>query len=337
MSLSHVTIEQADRLVAATLLARRHAADRARDRRLPLLYESPDAVLPLIDRLLDSPGGAGVIAWRDGRPVAFLAGLTRTPSPYSYSALFQRPRSAVIPYHGFALSSGEDAEILRELYGVLSAGWVRCGYFSHYIELPALDFTASEAFASLGFGRDITLAARPVAAPVAAADAVAVVIQQAGSEDLDTIMRLSNLLAEHHALAPCFLPHLHEPDAEARELVRGFLVDPANAHMLAYRDGEALGMQTFTPPTMMPALATPERAIYLFDGVVDPRVRGSGIGRALLAEAMAWAQTAGYAVCALHFLAANLSGARFWQRHGFTPLTHRLCRQVDERIAWAVP
>ena len=33
-------------------------------------------------------------------------------------------------------------------------------------------------------------------------------------------------------------------------------------------------------------------------------------------------------------MTANLAGARFWLGNGFRPLEYRVCRQVDERIAW---
>jgi ribosomal protein S18 acetylase RimI-like enzyme len=329
------TLERDDWPAAADLLARRHAADRRAHSALPARYESPDEAFGLLAALFESPDAAGVIAWRDGRPAGFLAGRMYTPSPRGMGAKFRRPRSAGVPYEGYALDDHDDGELYRELYAALAPAWVERGYYSHYIEVAAHDFEALEAFNTLGFGRQITLALRRVAERVEPVEGSRVQIERAGPRDLETIMRLIGLLGEHHASSPSFLPYLREPDAEIEETERELLDDWANGHFIATRDGTVLGMQTFRAPAFMSLLATPERAIYLSDGIVVPEERRSGVGRALLAESMHWAEDAGHDCCLLHFLSANLSASRFWQANGFWPLSHTLARHIDDRIAWA--
>jgi GNAT superfamily N-acetyltransferase len=115
-------------------------------------------------------------------------------------------------------------------------------------------------------------------------------------------------------------------------------VDPECAHWIARRDGRAIGMHVLQPPPpWLSALLRPERSTYLLHGYTEAAARGGGVGRALLGRSLAWAREAGHAHCLLHFLAANVSGARFWLAAGFRPIELRLRRVVDGRIAWARP
>jgi GNAT superfamily N-acetyltransferase len=335
MPVDIMPLEREDREAAAELLARRHAMDRSREWDLPDRYEEPAAALELIDALLDAPAASGVIARRNGRAVGFLAGLMRTPSPLSPGAKFVRARAAFVPYQGCALADREDGELLRELYAALSPTWVDRGFFSHYIELPALDFSAAEAFGSLGFGRQMTLAVRRVAEPVEDAREDGFSVRRAGPDDLRRLLWLGGLLGEHHAASPSYLAYLREPDQEIEATMRGLLEDPPYHQFIAVRGETVLGAQTFRAPEPVSPLARPERAVYLWEGIVAPSERRSGVGRALLAKAMPWATGAGFSACVLHFLSANIAGARFWQANGFWPLTHTLARHIDERIAWA--
>jgi GNAT superfamily N-acetyltransferase len=329
------SLERGDWVAAATLLARRHVVDRRNEPVLPDRYEDADEALGLISDLLESPRVAGVFATRDGQPAGFLAGRMLTPSPLSMVAKFLSARSAMVPYEGHALDDREDGELYRELYAALAPVWVDRGYFSHYVEISPLDVTAADAFGSLGFGRQVTLALRRVVDPIEDVSHDGFDIQRAGPRDLETILRLIGVLAQHHASSPSFLPYLREPDAEIAQSARELLEAWANGHFIATRNGEAIGMQTFRSPQFVSPLATPERCIYLSDGVTVPEARRTGVGRALLAESMEWAGDAGFSSCLLHFLSSNLSGARFWQANGFWPLVHTLARHVDERIAYA--
>jgi GNAT superfamily N-acetyltransferase len=329
-------LDRAQRRDAATLLASRHAGDRRRAWDLPARYEDPEAALELIDALLDSPNATGMIAYGDGRPAGFLAALLRTPSQLTPGAKFVRPRSAIVPYHGHALADRDDGELYRELYAALAEVCVDRGYFSHYIEIPALDYTATDAFSSLGFGRQTTLALRAVAEPVEIPEPAGIEIGRAGPSDVEAIMRLSEVLGRHHASSPSFLPYLREPDTQIEKDTRAWLNEWSNALLLASRSGSVVGMQTYVAPASLSPLAVlAESTTYLFEGVVVPEGQRKGVGTALLREGMQWAESSGLKTCALHFLSANLAAARFWQSHGFWPLTHTLTRHVDERIAWA--
>jgi GNAT superfamily N-acetyltransferase len=335
LSLEIRPIQPEDWPAAAQLLASRHTFERRSQPLLPSKFEDPTETISLVAAMLEAPASSGVIAWSDGEPVGFMAGLMRTPSPFGIEAKYARSRAAFIPYAGHAIADPDDGELYRQLYAAIAPEWLERGFFSHYIEVAALDYTASDAFVSLGFGRQTTLAARRVSEPVAGEKPLDLDILRAGPSELDTVMEFVSMIAAHHAAPPSFLPYLREPDAEIRESVLGWLNDWSNAYLLARREGKAVGMFGLRQHGYEPELARPERTIYLDDGAVAPSVRRGGVGIALLREGMQWAHEAGFTVCLLHFLSANLAGSRFWQANGYWPVVHTLARHVDERIVWA--
>lgn len=149
------------------------------------------------------------------------------------------------------------------------------------------------------------------------------------------MLNLGDVLARHHNAAPIFLPYIpEETEPGYREYQLGLLEKPENAHWIAYREGRAVGTQTFHEPDFA-ELARPDRSIYLFVGVSVPEERGTGLGTALLRHSIDWARNETYEHCTLHFLSANISAARFWLRCGFRPLAERMVRHVDDRLAWA--
>jgi GNAT superfamily N-acetyltransferase len=68
---------------------------------------------------------------------------------------------------------------------------------------------------------------------------------------------------------------------------------------------------------------------------VTQDARAGGVGSAILAKGVDWARDKGYENIALHFAAANVPGAKFWQSSGFVPVEYGMRRHIDERIAWA--
>lgn len=322
---------------AAALLAARHRAVRARAPELPARYETEFSAREAFHRALDQPGAAGVAALEDGTDhlVGYLIGSPAIPNPTANYAMYMRPRSARVGYAGHAVTSEEGYDTYRDLYAALAPGWLRRGLFAHYIQIPAGDTVAEEAWFSLGFGQDIAYAVRDTG-PVAGDDRTpaGLLLSQAGDEDIAEVTRLAEELARYHSTAPIFFPFLQEMADDLAKHQRELLAEPANTAWLAHRDGRAVGMQLFEarPPAEMD---TPERCVYLYEGYTEPGGRGGGVGTALLRRSMAWAREQGFDHCALHFMTANILGARFWQRSGFRPVQTRWCRVIDERIAWA--
>jgi GNAT superfamily N-acetyltransferase len=320
---------------AGALLAARHRADRAHEPRLPADGEDPATAAAVVAAIAKST--PGLVALRSGGVVGYLLGSTVLPAPTTRGALYLDPRSALVGYAGHAVDPADDAvAIYRALYAALSPAWVDAGYYVHYVAVAASDRAARDAWFSLGFGHDATLALRDTAAPEAGAPDVDV--RRGTAADLADVVEMALGLYRHHASAPIYLPYLAEVEPDERSAQAQALVDPECAHWIARRDGRAIGMHVLQPPPpWLPPLVRPERCTYLLHGYTEAAARGGGVGRALLVRSLAWARKAGHEHCLLHFLAANVSGARFWLAAGFRPIELRLRRAVDRRIAWARP
>ena len=329
--------EPADIGPAGALLAARHTVERAR---LPMLAQALTASTAssgLIAGLHARPRSAGVAALRDGVVVGFLLGEQMLFGPSDHAAKYIEPRSISIPNEAHAVATREDPIVLyRAMYAELAAAWAADGFYVHVVHITPGDGPLQEAWLSLGFGRTQTCATRDVTIPVAGASPNGrIQIHEAGPEDLDVVMDLDWQLYEHHSRSPIFWPLLKEPRPAARAHTARMLEDSANAHFIAYEDGQPIAMQTFERPGFIPDALEHDGNIYLHDGIVSPAARGGGVGTALLEHAMAWATKQGLRWCTLHFASGNPSGAPFWLGHGFVPVEYAMSRHLDERVAFA--
>jgi GNAT superfamily N-acetyltransferase len=323
---------------AAALLAARHQHDHVQHPDLPPRYEEPVATRTVLQELLAEEGMAGVVALCDGNLTGFLLGKPEL-SASTGAAGFMCPRSAEITHEGHAVARGDDGTLVRRLYTALAAGWVADGLVAHYITVPAVR-DAEEPWVDLGFGRAAGLSVRDTAPPAEQVfgQASTITVRRAGADDGETAHTLVRDLVRSFADPPIFIPFLPEGTAARRTLVAEHLADPACPIWLAFQDGRPVGMQAFVEPTsphwFISPLRSPERCVYLFLACTVPDARSSGIGAALFQQTMVWAQEAGYERCALHCMTASRAAA-FWRGLGFRPISHWLCRVVDERITWA--
>lgn len=97
----------------------------------------------------------GVVALRGGRTVRYLLGSLRTPPQVTY-------RQVTVSYAGAAVDPAlEDGrEVYREMYAAVATQWIAAGCFAHYVCVAAQDRLAVDAWFSLDFGQDNTLAVR---------------------------------------------------------------------------------------------------------------------------------------------------------------------------------
>jgi len=321
---------------AAALLAARHRRDRQQAPALPARFDDPAAARDALRDLLAEPGGRGVVAVRAGRPVGFLVGAPRFVPATGWVSFALRPRAAEVAYAGHAVDPEQEGDLYRALYAALAAAWVDAGLYAHYVAVPAADRQALDAWFALGFGCLAAYAARgtdPDSDPVVGTSAT---IRRAGPADLDAVMPLVEDLWRYHAGSPIFWPFSPETAADRRAYNERTLADPTHAYWLAERDGRPVGLQTFEVRQVAGSpLATPERCVVLLQAWTVPEPRGSGVGRSLLRHGLAWAREAGHESCAVPYGTANPIGARFWPSQGFRPLVYRLCRVVDDRVAWS--
>lgn len=224
--------------------------------------------------------------------------------------------------------------LYRALYAHLAGDLVADGFLEFGVGVAVGERDAHDAWVSLGFGRNFTLALRGVE-PLAEPARTDLEIREAAEKDLPEVFALLAEQRVFHASAPMFLPNLrilHEPQ---ENLVRSLIGQPRCPIFVAWRDGRALGMDLFAPRSFVSWPLRDDATVYLFQAVVSERERGSGVGAALLQHALAWMRRESVRRCGLHYLSANPSGAVFWTRHGFRPAEHFLHRAVDARMAWS--
>ena len=322
---------------AAELLAARQRRDRLVVGALSPALEQADVCEAMVATLHANSRGDGVVAEQDGRLVGLMFGERMTFAPTEFPSMFILPHSISIPVQGHAVAQGTPAfPVYRAMYTELAALWVRQGFFDHQTHIFAADAELQEAWVALGFGRTTTAAIRPTIEPVAGAQSSqGREVRRAAEEDLEVVMALGDTLFRFHSLSPIFWPFLGEPQPAARAYQRGMLSDPANGYFVAYDQERPVAMQTYVVQGFQPPIVPLEGNVYLFEGVVEPDVRGGGLGTQLLAHGLAWAKEQGHDFCTLHFASANPSGGPFWLGHGFVPVEYTMVRHVDERVAWA--
>jgi predicted N-acetyltransferase YhbS len=214
----------------------------------------------------------------------------------------------------------DDAEAARDLYALAAQRWVDEGRTRHYVIAPAAHTALLDAWFRLGFGQQHAVGMREVPAEVAWPDAV----REAKAEDVETLVALAPLLAEHQALAPVFGPGLVDWDEDG---MRQKVVDDVAAGdvLVAERDGALAGCVYLTEAEA--GLHRPRSAFLAWMAIV-PEARGSGLGIALTEASLAWARSRDYDVIAADWRVTNLLASRFWPRRGFRTTFLRLYRSI---------
>lgn len=317
---------------AQATAARTHSTGGARTSRL----SDPRAALDLLDPLFSSPRSDAVVAERDGRIVGFLAGERQLFSPQEFASIYAEPRSCSIPLHGHALADDLDPlESYTALYAALGDRWIKAGFFSHTVNVAAEDRGAVDAWFWLGFGYKSVCAIRDTAAPVTVKGGPDLRVEQVGVEHDELMERFHCRLMMYQTTAPMFWPYNGEPDRAVREVRTKLLEGGQAACFLGWVDGEPAGMMLVAPGIFLSPLLAATDTSYLWEGFVDGSTRASGVGSMLLMRLVDWLRSRRQNRCALHFVAGNPVGRRFWLSQGFEPVELTLRRQVDERVVWA--
>jgi GNAT superfamily N-acetyltransferase len=295
---------------AAKLLAERHRRHRAAE---PLLPEVPDFAAE-IEREWRADGAAGVFASRGGKPVAYLVA---RPMPYARDATWMLAGVA-----GHAIEG--DPETIRDVYAAAAAAWTEAGHTRHGVFVPASDRELVDRWFRLCFGASGVLAMRETGAeePVDAG----VTIRGGTADDVEDAARLEREMSGAMLPSPSFSDHAPPPADEVVEEWRGTWDDDTYAHFVAEREGRIVGnILLYRRP---PDLRVPVDSIDLAQASTEPSARGSGVGRALTAHVLTWAQEHGYPTMTTDWRMTNLFASRFWPRRGFRETFLRLYRSI---------
>ncbi len=333
-------LDWAAELLAAAHVRRRRAAAGAWP--LSARHTMAAPCRSLLETLLADSHTDGVVAEQDGGLLGYLFGERQSFAPDEFPAVYAEPNSVAMPLHGHALAEGADAYLVYgTLYAELARRWVEDGRVVHTLGVAAAESEDVGAWQALGFGRKSVCVTRSLA-DFPAADAAAEgavdapgrtpAVELCDLTDEPAMARFHRSLMRYQIGAPMFWPYTGEADGALGDVRRRLIADGRARCFAARVQGEPKGMMLFTAPVFLSPLETPEGMVYLWEAFLDPDARAGGIGRALLARALGELKRAGNHWCALHYVAGNLIGGRFWTEQGFRPLEYILKRHVDERL-----
>lgn len=305
---------------------------------LGIRFLAPSGCRHALEQLVASPRARAVVAESHGRVCGFLIGERQLFAPEDFASIYAEPRSCSVPLHGHALAADVDAaHVYEEMYAVLSRSWVADGFFVHTVAVSAFDRTAADAWAMLGFGRKSVCAVRPTMKLGAAeipADGVA--IDEIRGHDDDILETFHRRLMTFQTGAPMFWPYNGESDAKVRAVRRDAMTSGQGiAYLARGKDGTPLGAMLFVPSVFLSPMLVCDKMVYLWEGFVEDDARSGGVGSMLLDHAMGKLHEKDVQWCALHYIAGNPRGGRFWPSKGFLPVEYVMRRHVDERVAWA--
>jgi GNAT superfamily N-acetyltransferase len=302
---------------ASALLAERHRGHRAAEPLVPAAFESPAAAHAEVARAWAREGASGAVALRDGRLAAYAIGVPGDVGVWGPSIWVDAAGHAA-----------QDTELARDVYAAAASRWVDEGRTRHYVELPAFDRAAIDAWSRLSFGQQQAYAIREVHA-----EPWPPLVRPAEPRDVDALVALAPLLRRQHREAPVFSagPAWDEDTDALRADIEQGVVAPDIGSLVAEVDGRLVGNFEVVPLEMSstyPSLGRAEGACFLAFAVTAPEARGAGVGVALTAAAFAWAAERGYSAMATDWRVTNLLASRFWPRRGFRATFLRLYRSI---------
>jgi predicted N-acetyltransferase YhbS len=297
---------------AATLLAARHARHRAAE---PLLPERRDFAAEL-EREWRVEGASGAFASRGGKAVAYLIAAPKTiPGGLSWM---------LAGVAGLAIEG--DPEPMRDVYAAAAQRWVDEGEIRHAAFVPVTDPELVDAWFRLSFGASSVLAARETGPEAEGPVDGDVEIRRGTPDDYDDTARLEIAMSAAMQPGPSFSSIPLQTQAE---VVAEWRDDPDTAQyelFVAERGGRVVGH--FLLYRRPPDLRVPDGSIDLAQASTEAEARGTGVGRALTAHVLRWANENGYPVMTTDWRMTNLWASRFWPKRGFRPSFLRLYRAL---------
>ncbi len=294
---------------AAALLEARHARHREAE---PLLPAAVDFRAQL-ESEWHTDGASGVFAIRAGKPVGYLVAAPRQLGPMTWMT---------VGIGGLAVEG--DRELAQDLYAAAAEMWVDAGHMIHAVFIPSADAALVDMWFRLSFGASAVLAMRETAGePPFDAE---VEIRLGTPDDLAVAARLDKTMRDAMVPSPSFS---YPGFATLEEYVddwRDTWDDDRFVHFVAERNGDVLGQAVlYRRPH---DLRVPKDSIDLASAATFPERRRSGIGRALTAHVLRWADEHGYATMTTDWRLTNLLAARFWPKRGFRTAFLRLYRAL---------
>lgn len=259
----------------------------------------------------------GFVYLRDNRLVGYMLSCYRFP--------FKGQRTAICQAYAHAAELRDGADIYRQLYAALATAWAADGIQLHIVSHLAANTLLKETLYQLGFGA--ILAERLRAVECVGGHSNATITCETKGDDL------ADLHAEHmayYAQAPIFV----YKDSSRQEAQRDLQERAGKDEFLLYRENNGRPRAYFIvgePDGHEGFLLHSTHTAQIKDAYVQAHLRGQGIGRALLDQAIAWAKGRGLARIFVEHETANRHGSYFWSRH-FAPYLYISARYVDKML-----
>ncbi len=305
---------------AARLLAERHARHRASEPLLSAVYEDLAGAREELAAAWSSEHASGAVAARGGQIVGYLIGAPR-PNP-------MWGENTWIEASGHAVNEAED---VRDLYGLAAARWVDQGRPRHSVVVPASEAELVDAWSRLSFGKQHAPGIREVPPAVEVSVPEGFEIRGPHADELEELIDLDLALPDHQRKSPVFGSAGEYAREESREEWLKTLAGDEETVLIGSFDGRPVACWALVPAEMSSehrGPARPDHACHLGFAVTLPEFRGSGIGSALTDASFAWAAGAGYPTMITDWRVTNLLSSRFWPRRGFRTSFLRLYRSI---------
>lgn len=322
------------------LIAQQEARLVALDGRLCPPHEREQLnILVHLEELLESeqrPEMAPIVV-RDGKRVRGYVqpGLWEIPAD-STAACFFPPRTGLAYHMTLPPPDAPDcAQAADALLDALDTRWAAMGTLGEVVGWPSRDAWLAPLLAMRGFVPDSVLAVRanrPLPAP--GQHAATLRARRAEPSDADVLVALYLEEIEFHVQRAPFPWQVEGLEAGfrvslAQAWARASVEDHAPLLVVVERDGEIVAMaQTYIEHVKRGrSYLAPGRYGYLNNVAVREDCRGQGVGRVLVAAALAELAALDVDGFYLYYLAVNDLAAGFWPRLGFEPLVTRYQRR----------
>lgn len=242
-------------------------------------------------------------------------------------------RHAWVPYEGMALKAGESAELIRHMYAEVSQLWLQYGCFKHYAMIP-LDAPAYyDAFQRLSFAVEQVHGVMDLESYTPFDVDTVVVIRGLAKNDRAKLGEMSSIIFSYQNASPTYAAALPESVMEIKKGYENIVEDEEAIVILAEKSGEVVGFHAYWPQDS--GLMAPDQAVELSVAGTLAAQMGMGIGKALMDKGCMIMKEKGYRFMVADWRMANLASSTFWPKCGFQPVTYRMVRTIDERLAWA--
>ena len=294
------------------------ASYRRERTRFPLLPERSNIVDEISSALSKIVKNPGVAAFQGKTLVGYMLETSTAGSFMSKRTAF-----SIGPYSHCSVEE-EKERIYQKMYERLSGSWVRNRYLTHEFSFFAQDDVLSFAFYRLGFGmthfqllRDLT----PIEGQCA----------DVPIRKLDSESPIRELRKEDHYYYPTpplfWIPHNEYNENNENGILSG------DIDVYAAFDGdEAIAYFAVKKGSAEAWLLDDEKNGRITGAYAKEEYRNKGIGKALLREAVKWAQDNDLARLYVEGESANIYGGDFWMKY-FTPVVFSVRRCIDERIS----